>query len=109
NLSNVRNQLNPLGAKIISYYPAPTASGLVNNLVLNGNSPAESNEYTMRVDQNIGQASRFFTRYTYKYEYKTGESTFYGASNPANLGEVVGDNRWDLVSGYSHAFSQIWP
>ena len=106
NLSNVHNQLNALGAKIISYYPAPTASGLVNNLVLNGNSPAESNEYTMRVDQNIGQASRFFTRYTYKYEYKTGESTFYGASNPANLGEVVGDNRWDLVSGYSHAFSQ---
>ena len=45
NLSNVHNQLNPLGAKIISYYPAPTASGLVNNLVLNGNSPAESNEY----------------------------------------------------------------
>lgn len=106
NLNNIKGELDPLGAKAISYYPAPTASGFVNNLVLNGNSPAASDEYTMRVDQNMGQATRFFTRYTYKSEYKTGESTFYGASDPANLGEVVGDARWDLVSGYSHAFNQ---
>jgi hypothetical protein len=106
NLNNIGNELDTLGAKAISYYPTPTGTGLVNNLVLNGNSPAASDEYSIRVDQNIGQATRFFTRYTYKHEYKTGESTFYGASDPANLGEIVGDNRWDVVSGYSHAFSQ---
>lgn len=106
NLNNIANELDPLGAKMISYYPSPSGAGLSNNLVLNGNSPAQSNEYSIRVDQNIGQTSRFFTRYTYKYEYKTGESTFYGASDPANLGEIVGDSRWDVVSGYSHAFNQ---
>ena len=106
NLNNIKGELAPLGAKVISYYPAPSGSGFVNNLVLNGNSPAASDEYSIRVDQNMGQATRFFARYTYKSEYKTGESTFYGASNPANLGEVVGDNRWDVVSGFSHAFNQ---
>jgi hypothetical protein len=106
NLNTISSELDALGAKAISYFPTPTSSALANNLVLNGNSPAASNEYTMRVDQNIGQATRFFTRYTYKYEYKTGESTFYGASDPANLGEIVGDDRWDVVSGFSHAFNQ---
>jgi hypothetical protein len=95
-----------LGASLLTYYPTPTSPGLANNLALNGEAPAASNEYTMRVDQNIGQATRFFTRYSYKSEYKTGEPEFYGASDPANLGEIVGDSRWDLVSGYSHAFNQ---
>lgn len=94
------------GAKLLSYYPNPTSSGLANNLVVNGEAPAASDEYTMRVDRNIGQASRFWTRYSYKSEYKTGEPSYYGASNPANQGEIVGDSRWDLVSGYSHAFTQ---
>lgn len=95
-----------VGAKLISYYPTPTSSALANNLSVPGNAPAASDEYTMRVDQNLGTASRFYARYSYKYEFKTGEPSWYGASNPASPGVDIGDDRWDVAAGYSHAFSQ---
>jgi hypothetical protein len=96
-----------VGAKLISYYPTPAIdSAVANNLTVSGVAPSDSNEYTLRIDRNIGQASRFYTRYSYKSEWKTGETSFWGSSNPAGPGETVGDSRWDLVSGYSHAFNQ---
>ncbi len=94
-----------VGAKLIAYYPSPTSTALANNLDVPGNAPAASDEYTMRVDQNLGSASRFYARYSYKAEYKTGEPTWYGATNPASPGENTGDNRWDVAAGYFHAFS----
>jgi Carboxypeptidase regulatory-like domain len=97
---------DPVGAKLLSYYPTPTNSALVNNLTVPGNAPAASNEYTMRLDQNLDEASRFYARYSYKSEHKTGEPSWYGASNPASPGVVIGDSRWDVVAGYSHVFSQ---
>jgi len=42
-----------VGAKLLSYYPAATGSGLTNNLIVSGAAPAHSDEYTVRVDQNI--------------------------------------------------------
>jgi hypothetical protein len=105
--SFLNNNFDRVGAKLISYYPSPTIdSPAANNLTVSASSPASSDEYTMRVDHNIGQASRFYARYSYKSEWKTGNPTFYGTDNPAGPGEVVGDSRWDLVAGYSHVFNQ---
>ena len=97
-----------VGAKLLSYYPTPTNSALANNLTVNGNAPAASNEYSVRLDHNITDASRYFARASIKEEYKTGEPAYYGATNDAGPGVIVSDNRWDFVAGYSHVFNQTF-
>lgn len=97
-----------VGAKLISYYPTPTASGLNNNLTVNGNAPAASNEYSVRLDHNISDNSRYFARASIKQEWKTGEPAYYGNSDPAGPGVIVSDNRWDYVAGYTHVFNQTF-
>jgi len=96
---------DPVGMKLISYYPTATSSGLSNNLNVTGNAPAESNEYTLRLDHNINDASRYYARVSVKTEYKTGEPAYYGSSNAAGPGVRVSDNRWDFVAGFTHIFS----
>jgi hypothetical protein len=51
---------DPVGTKLISYYPAATSPGLSNNLTVTGNAPAASDEYSLRLDHNINDASRYF-------------------------------------------------
>jgi hypothetical protein len=97
-----------VGAKLISYYPTATNSALANNLTVNGNAPAASDEYSLRLDHNISDASRYFARASIKQEYKTGEPAYYGSSNDAGPGVVVSDNRWNFIAGYSHVFNQTF-
>ena len=98
--------LDPVATKLLTYFPSPTNSALANNLTVDGQAPAGSNEYTMRVDRNISDNSRVYVRYSYKEEYKTGEPDYYGTSDPGGPGVYNGDNRYDIVAGYSHAFNQ---
>ena len=63
---------DPVGAKLLSYYPKATGPGLTNNLVVSASAPAVSNEYLIRVDQNISNSARAYFRYSYKKEFKTG-------------------------------------
>jgi hypothetical protein len=98
--------LDTVGAKLLSYYPTPTTSALSNNYTANGSAPAASNEYSMRVDQNISDASRLYVRYSYKNEWKTGEPAYYGSTDPGGPGMYNGDNRYNINVGYSHVFSQ---
>jgi hypothetical protein len=97
-----------VGAKLISYYPTPTTTGLANNITVNGNAPAASNEYSVRMDHNINDNSRYFARASIKEEWKTGEPAYYGTTDPAGPGVVVSDNRWDYVAGYTHVFNQTF-
>jgi hypothetical protein len=96
---------DPLGTKLIGYYPNPTKAGLTNNLTSTGTAPATSNEYLVRVDHNISDASRVFVRYAYKQEVETSTPEYWGASNPAGPGNIRPNNRWSIVTGYSHVFS----
>jgi hypothetical protein len=98
--------LNPVATKLLSYYPDPTNSAFANNLTVSGNAPSASNEYSIRMDQNVSDSSRFYFRYSYKQEYKTGEPSYYGATNPASPGNQTQDNRYNLAAGYSKVFGQ---
>lgn len=97
---------DPVGAKIASFYPAPTSSALSNNLTVNGAAPAAYNGYSIRIDQNITNAARAYVRYSYKSEYKTGEPEYFGPTNPAGPGTRVGDDRFNVSAGFSYIFSQ---
>ena len=104
-LSNLSGyKADTVGAKLLSYYPKATGSGLANNLVVSGTAPAHSNEYNARVDHNISDRARAYFRYSYKEEFKTGAANDWG-SNPAGPGNARPNNRWGMWAGYSHVLS----
>jgi hypothetical protein len=104
-LSNLPGYVpDAVGSKLLSYYPGAKSSALANNLVVSGTAPAHSNEYDIRVDQNINANSRAYFHYSYKEEFKTGAAADWG-SDPAGPGNARPNNRWGMWAGYSHIFS----
>lgn len=104
-LSNLSNYApDPVGAKLLSYYPKTSQSGLANNLIVSASAPAISNEYLIRVDHNISNAARAYFRYSYKKETKTGSAANWG-SDPAGPGNQRPNNRWGMWAGLSQVFS----
>ncbi len=99
------NQINPVGAKLASFYPSPTTSGTSNNYAAAASAPATSNEYLIRVDHNITELTRIFARWSQKYEQKTNSPAFYGANNIAGPGNIRPNNRFSFVLGGSHVFT----
>lgn len=96
---------DPVGAKLLSYYPAAkTDLPVANNLVVSGTAPADWKEYGLRVDHNIDDNTRAYFRYSYKQEYKTGAAPDWG-SDPAGPGNIRPNNRWGMWAGYSQVFS----
>jgi hypothetical protein len=98
---------NTLGAKLLTYYPNPNpnSTSLTNNFTPSSSAPADSNEYSIRVDQNVSDATRFYGRYSYKTEWKTSTGYFWGNNNPAGPGNIKTNNRYSIGFGYSHTFT----
>jgi hypothetical protein len=93
-----------VGAKLLSYYPKATKSGLSNNLIVSASAPASSDEYLIRADHNISNSARAYFRYSYKKESKTGSADNWG-SDPAGPGNNRPNNRWGMWAGLSQIFS----
>jgi Carboxypeptidase regulatory-like domain len=98
-------QFNAVGAAIAKFYPAATTSGISNNFSATASAPATANEYLIRVDHNISDATRIFGRWAQKYEFKTNSPAFFGASNPGGPGNIRPNNRFSFVVGGSHVFA----
>ena len=93
-----------VGAKLLSYYPKPTSSGLTNNLFASGSAPANSDEYLLRADHNFNDSTNMYFRYSYKKEFKTGTAQDWG-SDPAGPGNDRPNNRWSMAAGFTKIFS----
>ncbi|MGA2170158.1 MAG: hypothetical protein ABSG62_18325 [Terracidiphilus sp.] len=103
------NLLNPVGVALMTYYPKPTASGYVNNYIAAASAPTTANEYIIRVDHNLSDASRMYFRWAYKYEQKTNSPAYYdagyGGDDPGGPGNVRPNNRFSVAAGFSHVFN----
>ncbi len=95
---------DPVGAKLLSYYPKASKSGLSNNLIVSASAPATSDEYLIRADHNISNSTRAYFRYSYKKESKTGSADNWG-DDPAGPGNNRPNNRWGMWAGLSQIFS----
>ena len=58
------DRIDPAGAKIVSYFPAPNLNTLVNNLIQSGSSGTSTHLAGFRLDHAIGDRQRFFLRYS---------------------------------------------
>ncbi len=97
--------INPVGAKLAGFYPNPINNSISNNFSAAASAPATSDEYLIRVDHNLSDATRIFGRWAQKSEMKTNSPAFFGADNIAGPGNTRPNNRFSLVLGGSHVFT----
>jgi hypothetical protein len=95
-----------LASTLLPFWPKPTNAAAFNNFAESAASPQQQDAFTVRIDQNIGDKSRLFGRFSKKNEFKTGDVALYGASDAGGPGVKNGDNRWDLGLGYTRTISQ---
>ncbi len=108
NIAAVTGLEDPAAKKIVTYFPGPTNSNTVaagSNFFADASVPTTSNEMNVRIDQNLTSNSRFYARYSRKWEAKVQSAPLFGASDPAGPGQVNPNNRYNVASGYSQVLS----
>lgn len=100
---------DPVAANLLKYYPAPNRPGNsltgVNNFVGTAGLPTNSDQYTVRVDENISEKQNFFARWSQKRQFKQLQGEFFGANDPGGNGTLAPDNRLEGGAGYTLLFS----
>jgi hypothetical protein len=105
NIANSTNGINPIGQKLLNYYPQPLTDALVNNWSASGLVADTSDEYSVRIDHNFSDSTRLYGRFSDKHESKGEAPNYYGASDPAGPGQTNPNNRWNFAVGASQVFS----
>ena len=108
NIAAVAGLEDAAAKKIVTYFPGPTNSNTIaagSNFFADASVPTTSNEMTVRIDQNLTDNSRFYARYSRKWEAKVQSAPLFGASNPAGPGQTNPNNRYNVASGYSQVLS----
>ncbi len=59
------NLLDPVAVNTIKLLPAPTNSAATNNYVYNAPGTQQTNQFDVRIDQNVGASDRLFFYYDY--------------------------------------------
>lgn len=57
-------RINPTSAALLSLWPSPNGSGVLNNYSANASTGGNQNQYVARVDQKINEAQHLFVRYS---------------------------------------------
>ncbi len=64
------NRFDPVGRNVMKYYPLPNGPGAANsganNFNVAGASIYNANQFDIKVDENINDNNRFFTRYSHR-------------------------------------------
>jgi len=87
-----------------NYWPAPKSPGGGFNFNTTVSAPTTSNEWGIRIDQNINVNNRIYGQFSNKHEGKVQTGAFYG-NDVAGPYVFDPNNRMFGVLGYSHVFS----
>ena len=99
------SRISPAGAKILSYYPAPTGGGINNNFVAAGNLGRYYYEQPIaRWDHVFGPNDKLYGTYTGQQGYEYRSTT--GFPRPAATGNT-NNNRTDqnAIADYTHVLN----
>ncbi len=103
------SMLNPVALKLLNYYPQPNRPGNAitgqNNYVGTAGLPTNSDQYTIKVDENISEKQNFFARWSQKRQFKQLTGEFFGANDPGGMGTLAPDNRFEGGVGYTYVFT----
>lgn len=59
------NRLDPAAVRMMSLLPAPTSAAATRNFVFNPSLQQRTDQFDVRLDQNLGASDRFFFKYSY--------------------------------------------
>ncbi|HVH86650.1 MAG TPA: carboxypeptidase-like regulatory domain-containing protein, partial [Terriglobales bacterium] len=104
-LANSKTGIDPVGQKLVNYYPAPINNQVTNNWSGTGTGANNSDEFSSRIDHRIGDKTSIYGRYSYKKESKAESPAYFGASDPAGPGQINPNNRWNIALGVSQVFT----
>ena len=96
---------DPVTARLMNAYPAPTSAGLSNNLVTSPTRTQDWNQFDVRVDHNQSQDNRFLARYSWSKTATTNPNTFPAVQLPG-LSKAVGLGNEDTFAGTSGLVAQ---
>ncbi len=103
------SQMNPVALKLLNYYPSPNRPGDpltgANNFAGTAGLPTNSDQYTIKVDENISEKQNFYGRWSQKRQFKQLQGEFFGADDPGGMGTLAPDNRFEGGLGYTYVFS----
>ncbi|MCA1651767.1 MAG: carboxypeptidase regulatory-like domain-containing protein [Acidobacteria bacterium] len=95
--------LSPISLKLLEYYPAPTAAGIVNNYQATSANTDDVDQVLARVDQNLGNKVRLYARYNWHDSFN---SNVFNAAIPVTevtLEQLRGDRRPVRRRGSRHS------
>jgi hypothetical protein len=97
------SRFSAVGQNLISYYPAPQNSGLINNYTFPYSYPILDTAMTFRIDQNIGSKSKAY--FTYSSRTNGRISTVPEWAGPAGYGRNQEFTTHFIRFGYDYTFS----
>jgi Carboxypeptidase regulatory-like domain len=93
------NRISQQALRILQYMPQANGSGVLNNFNTNVPNNNDTDQYTFRIDQSVGEQNRLFFRYSY-----SDTALLNGNTNPYNgYNQPVGDR--NFVFGYTRVLS----
>jgi Carboxypeptidase regulatory-like domain len=85
--------LDPAAGRLIQLLPAPTSSKAANNYVFNAPSVQQTDQFDVRIDQNLGASDHLFVRYGYdKSNFTTPGIVPSPANSPVPIGPYLSTN-----------------
>ncbi len=94
---------DPITSKLVQYYPAANQSGAANNFAKANSLMSDEDAYTVRLDHNFSDNTRYFARWSQKRQHQVFPANF-SMDNPADSASNTPDNRWQLASNLTHLF-----
>jgi len=99
-------RLNPVAVGLLSKVPAPSTAGEVQNLLAVNPETQEMNQFTVRVDRRLGEATNLFGRFIV---YGVEDAQPFGSSQlnetlVPGFGRVVTTRTRSLAVGHTHTF-----
>ncbi len=88
-----------------NYWPGTKSPSSQFNFNTAASQPTDSNEYGVRIDHNINQATRIYGRWSQKFETKSGTPAYYGDNDIAGPEVSNPNNRYSIAIGGSRVFS----
>lgn len=97
------DRFSTVGQNLLSYYPAPQTTALVNNYVFPYSYPILDTTMTFRIDQNISQKSKAYFTYSSRNNVRTSTVPEWGNAAGAGRNQFFGTHY--LRAGYDYSFS----
>jgi len=88
--------LDPAAVRLFKLLPAPTSAGATTNFIFNPALTQQTDQFDVRIDQNLGSSDHLFFRYAYDNSNQVSPGVI---PSPANAGVPIGPYLSTAASG----------